>query len=447
MLLKNAYLCQFKENEFIPIFADVIIDEGKIIKIKSKSYEKFLKFRADSEEPENNTLSEYDANGRVVLPPLVNFHEHIYSRLSKGLPVTGDLSSFIKVLENLWWKLDRALKEKSIKASAQIAAIEAVRNGVGTVFDHHASPSAVSGSLNLIKQELKLRDIKGVLCYEVSDRNGKENMKQGVEENIDFFRFRTSEQFKSQFGLHALFTLSDESLNYIHNEVGDEDIGYHLHVAEGKYDVEFNKKNFSSTLLQRMKKFDLLNKKTFIVHGNHLTSSDLKQLNKYKVNIVHNPDSNFNNAVGTLNLEKVPQGLNLLLGTDGMHCNMLKTYKMAFLNLRHQNRNSTLGFDLLNRIFCNQFSTLKRFFGKSDQLRLADEGNFIVTDYIPYTPLNRENILGHFIYGITESSVRTMYQNEHFLMHDFDIEDEAKILKNAYAAGKEVFQNFEKLDK
>jgi len=447
MILKNAYLCQFEQGQFKPKFADMIIEDGRIINITEKSYSKFLKRRLKEAEPKNDNLSEYDANGRIVMPPLVNFHEHIYSRLSKGLPVKGDLSNFLNVLENLWWKLDRALQEKAIKASAQIAAIEAIQNGVGFIFDHHASPQTISGSLNLIKKELKFRSLKGVLSYEVSDRNGPENMQKGVEENLDFYRFRTSEDYKSQFGLHALFTLSNETLAYINKKIDHKDFGFHVHVAEGEYDVKFNKQEYGLAIVERMKKFQLLNDKTFVVHGNHLTKNDLEELAKFNVSIIHNPDSNFNNAVGTLNIALVPQNLNLLLGTDGMHCNMLKTYKMAFLNVRHQNKNSTIGFDLINRIFQNQFEILKRFFGKSNTLQKADDGNFIVIDYIPYTPLDKDNFLGHFLYGITESKVRTMYQNEHFLMKDYDIEDEAKSLQNAYEAGEEVFANFKNLTK
>ncbi len=287
MLLKNAYLCQFKNKKFQPKFADVTIEDGKIIDIKEKSYEKFLEKRIGEDEPDNDSLSEYDANGRIVMPPFVNFHEHIYSRLSKGLPVTGDLSSFIHVLENLWWKLDRALLEKAIVASAQIAALEAIKNGVGTLFDHHSSPEFVSGSLNLIKNELKNRGLKAVLSYEVSDRNGMENMKKSVEENLNFSRFRNSDRFKAQFGLHALFTLSDETLQLVQKKTSEESPGYHIHVAEGKYDVEFNKENYGLSLIDRMEKYNLLNDKTFVVHGNHLTKSELDRIAEYKAK----PDS------------------------------------------------------------------------------------------------------------------------------------------------------------
>jgi len=443
--IKNAFICQFKNGAFVPIFGDIIIEDELIHEIKETSYSDFLYKQVKRKNPtiDDQNLAEYDAQGRMVLPPFTNFHEHIYSRLSKGLPVKGKMSNFVEVLENLWWKFDITLNEQANEVSAELAAIEAIKNGVLTLFDHHSSPDFIDESENIIKKVLKARELNAVLSYEVSDRNGKENMKQAVKENISFLKYRTTTDFKGQFGLHALFTLSDETLKYIEDKTHDLGCGYHIHAAEDIFDARFSAEKYGLSICERLEKYNLLNDLTFLAHGNHLVDKDFEIISKHNASIIHNPDSNFNNAVGTLNLAKVPEEIPLLLGTDGMHCNMLKTIKMAFLTCRHLNHSSEIGFDIVARILKNSFDIHDRFFGNTPMLQKGDSADLIVLDYCPYTPMDADNFLGHFIYGACETSVRTVCKKGHYLMKDFIIDPEEEVYKKAYEVAEIVREKFE----
>ena len=447
--IKNAFICQFKNGAFIPIFGDIIIEDELIHEVKEKSYSDFLHKPVKRKDPtiDDQSLAEYDAQGRMVLPPLINFHEHIYSRLSKGLPVTGKMSNFVEILENLWWKFDIALNEQANEVSAELTAIEAIKNGVLTLFDHHSSPDFPDDSENIIKKVLKAREINAVLSYEVSDRNGKENMRHAVRENFSFIKYRTTADFKGQFGLHALFTLSDETLEYIQDKTQSLGCGYHIHAAEDIFDTQFSEEKYGLSICERLEKFNLLNELTFLAHGNHLMGKDFEIISKYNASLVHNPDSNFNNAVGTLNLAKVPEEIPLLLGTDGMHCNILKTIKMAFLTCRHLNKSSEIGFDIVARILRNSFDIHDRFFGNTPMLQKGDSADFIVLDYCPYTQMDADNFLGHFLYGACETSVRTVCKKGHYLMKDFLVDPEEEVYKKAYKVAEIVREKFEFLQK
>lgn len=443
--IKNACICQFIDGTFKPLFGDIIIEDELISGIKETSLSDFLR---EPEKPKNSLkedddLVEYDANGSMVIPPLTNFHEHIYSRLSKGLPVTGELDNFVHVLENLWWKLDCALGQRAIEVSAELTAIEAIKNGVLTLFDHHSSPDAIEDSETIIKKVLKARELNAVLSYEVSDRNGKDNMMRSVEENLSFIKYRTTPEFKGQFGLHALFTLSNDTLQYIQNETKDLGCGYHIHAAEDKYDANFSEEKYGLTICERLEKFGFLNKLSFLAHGNHLSDKDFSLISKYNSSLVHNPDSNFNNAVGTLNIAQVPEDIPLLLGTDGMHCNILKTIKMAFLTCRHINKSSEIGFDLIARILRNSFDIHTRFFGSTPTLQKGDSADLIILDYFPYTPIDQNNFLGHFLYGACESSVKTVLKKGHYLMRDFVVDPEEEIYKKAFEVSEAIRDKFQ----
>ena len=445
--IKNACICQFIDGAYKPFFGDIIIEDELISEIKETSLSDFLREPVIQNKliTEEDDLVEYDARGCMVLPPLTNFHEHIYSRLSKGLPVTGELDNFTHVLENLWWKLDRALGEKAIEVSAELTAIEAIKNGVLTLFDHHSSPEAIEESETIIKKVLKARELNAVLSYEVSDRNGKENMKESVEENLSFIKYRTTPDFKGQFGLHALFTLSDDTLQYIQQETKNLGCGYHIHAAEDIYDATFSEEKYGLTICERLEKFGFLNDLSFLAHGNHLTDKDFSLISKYNSSLVHNPDSNFNNAVGTLNIAKVPKDIPLLLGTDGMHCNILKTIKMAFLTCRHLNKSSEIGFDLIARILKNSFDIHSRFFGSTPTLQKGDSADLIILDYFPYTPINQNNFLGHFLYGACETQVKTVLKKGHYLMKDFEVDPEEEIYKKAFEISDEIRVKFQLL--
>jgi cytosine/adenosine deaminase-related metal-dependent hydrolase len=154
-----------------------------------------------------------DLDGRLVLPGFVNAHTHLYSTLARGMPGPREApQNFLEILQKIWWKLDCALDEESIYYSALIGAIEAVKAGTTTLIDHHASPNYISGSLKIIRDALEQVGVRGVLCYEVTDRNGEAGRDQGWRENQNFLENSADSHFRGLVGAHASFTLSDHSL-------------------------------------------------------------------------------------------------------------------------------------------------------------------------------------------------------------------------------------------
>ena len=158
-----------------------------------------------------------DAGGKVIMPGLINTHMHIYSSFARGMAVPGKPSeNFSEILENLWWRLDKKLTLEDTKYSAYATYIDCIKNGVTTVFDHHASPFAITDSLFTIADVAKDLGIRSSLCYEVSDRDGLKITDEGINENVNFIKYAKkddSDLVKGLFGLHASFTLTDETLD------------------------------------------------------------------------------------------------------------------------------------------------------------------------------------------------------------------------------------------
>ncbi|UCE06603.1 MAG: amidohydrolase family protein, partial [bacterium] len=310
--IKNAWICQIKQNSIEPIFGDLIIRDGKIHEIKSSDFKAFLKQYPEADD------RLYNANGRIITIPLVNFHEHFYSRLAKGLPIKGPMDNFLHILENLWWRLDRSLDQDMVYASALMGVLESIRHGVTYVFDHHASPLATRDSLSVIKKVLDRYNLRGVLCFETSDRNGAELAQQGLHEFIRFTANHTNNKFKSMLGLHASFTLDDRTLQKAGEMLQNYDTGIHIHLCEDAIDRKLSVEKYQALPVQRLKKFGLLNFKSILSHGIHLKADDYATISDSGSAIAYNPDSNLNNAVGLPDFKVVLKNIPILIGTDGM---------------------------------------------------------------------------------------------------------------------------------
>jgi len=428
----NAWISQIKDNSIIPIFGDIEIESGKIVSISTNGESKLS----------NSKI--IDAGGRVVTIPLVNFHDHIYSRLAKGLPLKGEMNSFQNILKNLWWKLDLDLDLEMVKASAEMAVLESIRNGVTYIFDHHASPNNTNGSLQTIANVIENTGLRGVLCFETSDRNGELLSQQAINENKNILLNETNENIKGMFGLHASFTVDNACLQSVSRFIKDNNIGIHVHLAEDKSDIEISESKYGKNPINRFDDSQLLNTKSILAHGIHLSESDYAIIESSGAALAYNLDSNLNNSVGLPNFKMVPNSTPILVGTDGMHANIARSFKQLFLQLRNSGFSFDEAFGFMIRSYFNQHKFAKQYFADFPSLNIGDRADLIIWDYIPPTPINQNNFWGHYLYGIIERQVQTVVQNGKILLSDFNFSnvDEEKIAKNIFNNGNRLFQQF-----
>lgn len=374
-----------------------------------------------------------DLNGSIIFPGLVCSHHHYYSGLARGIMADiGPTPDFASVLKNLWWRLDRALDRESLKSSALICSLDAIRCGTTAVIDHHASPSCVDGSLNIIKEAFESCGLRGMSCYEVTDRNSQEEMLAGVEENRSFAENlerekkegRWSGLFESHIGGHAPFTLSDKALKLIGTAMESTNRGFHIHVAEDRYDVSFSHANYGQDIMHRLDSFGLLNEKSVMVHGVYLSSDEIALMNERDVFLVHNARSNMNNNVGC-NM-RLPEIKNLAIGTDGMGGDMMEELKFAYFNHKN-NGGSWWPGDYLNALIAGNRILERNFNASFGRLQPGYKADLVVAEYSSPTALLPENIAGHLIFGMNAGIVKSVMIEGHFVYKDkrfpFDVTD------------------------
>ena len=352
-----------------------------------------------------------DLGYRLVTPPLVNGHHHFYSLPARGLQPTGSMNDFPEILVNLWWKLDRSLSHEAIRLAARQSIRESIRHGVLTIFDHHASPAVTTDALTTIAQEMERFRVRGVLCHEISDRNGEAIRNQQLEENRNFISAHADHTtLRGVMGLHASFTIADNTLATIAGTP------VHIHLAEDPVDDMRSLELYGNSACQRLDSNGLLRSGTIVAHGNHLRSDELELLATSGTILVHNPHSNMNNAVGTLDLScALEQGCIVAPGTDGMHSNITATLKDAFLLTRHGSGSPTRGFPETRSLFTGMFKQGGLYFKDLPLLRTGDTADLVIWDYLPLTPLTQDNIWGHIIYGLLDSTPTDVIHDGEYL--------------------------------
>lgn len=390
-----------------------------------------------------------DAKGGVIMPAFINTHEHIYSAMARGLSINGyNPKGFLDILDGMWWTIDRHLTLEQTRQSAVATYIDSIKNGVTTVFDHHASFGEIKDSLFAIEDVAKTLGVRTCLCYEVSDRDGKEKAKASVMENASFIKHALadeSDMVAGMMGMHASFTISDETMELCAANKPEE-VGYHIHVAEGIEDLHQCLKVHGKRIVDRLMDCNILGEKTITAHCIYVNKHEMELLKATDTMVVHNPESNMGNACGCPpTMEIVHQGILTGLGTDGYTHDMIESYKVANILHKHHLCDANAAWaEVPEMLFVNNAKIANRYFKKP--LGVLKEGaaaDVIVMDYISLTPMDASNCNSHILFGMNGRNVVTTVCNGKVLMKDRELVgiDEEKAMADVTAEAKKLWKS------
>ena len=334
-----------------------------------------------------------DLSGHLLMPGLVNAHTHLYSALACGMPLPAHPPpSFTAMLQQVWWRMDEALDTEAIAACARVGGLQALRAGVTTVIDHHASPNAILGSLELLDAGLAEVGVRRVLAYEVTDRGGPERARQGLDAHRALLRAGAADQTRAVLiGGHANFTLSDDTLAAMARLARDHQVGLHLHLAEATDDQATT----GEPLVERLARADALIPGSIYAHGVHLRPEDLARIADAGAWLTHQPRSNMNNAVGYAPAAHF--GPQVALGTDGIGSDLWAETQAAYFRAQEAGAGWTparaLGHLAAGARLAG--STLGLTLGKIERGAAAD---LVVLRRPPGPPLSDANLAAAFIF-------------------------------------------------
>lgn len=444
MLIRHANLITWDTPNYILYNHAILIDEGVIKEIGT-----------DAEMEEKYPIEEaIDAHSQYIIPSAICAHTHFYGAFSRGMQIPQPApADFPEILRKLWWPLDQSLTLEDVRFSTLVCLIDAIRHGTTTLLDHHASPNAIPGSLDVIAEAVIESGLRASLCYEVTDRGGEKRTKEGIEENIRFIseigKSWPKDRISASFGLHASLTLSDKTLDLCRSAVGDN-IGFHIHVAEHSVDEYDSLHNYGMRVVDRLAKHHILNSKTILVHGVHIDAKEIEIIAENGAWLSHQPRSNMNNGVGLpLVSDMMRMGVRVCLGNDGFSNAMWEEWKACYFSHKLLHRDPRqMGADLIAKmaVYNNRELVKTLFDGLTvGIIRPGAKADLIFVNYAPFTDMNPDNLPWHIVFGFHESMITATIVDGKLLMKDgvFYTLDVERIIAQANQRSREVWSRYQ----
>jgi putative selenium metabolism protein SsnA len=442
VLITNATIVNWeKPNRILNDHAIHVDDSGKISAIGPS-----VEITSRYSDP-----SPLDAQGQLVMPGNICAHTHFYGAFARGMTVHGTPPhDFPDILKQLWWPLDQALTEEDVQYSALVCLVDAIKHGTTTLFDHHASPNFIDGSLDVIGDAVNQSGLRAALCYEVTDRGGKSKTTAGIRENVRFIE--KTKKIKNNliaatFGLHAPLTLSDTTLDAClsANPPGH---GFHTHLSESIWDAKKTRGEGNGAPVNWLHKHGILGPRSIAAHFVHSTKAEKKLIAETGTWVTHQPRSNMNNGVGVAPVEELlASGIKVCLGNDGFSNYMFEEWNAAYLLHKAQQMDprAMSGNTIIEMGIYNNAHLANEFF--SVELGVIKPGaaaDLIFIDYKPYTELSPGNLPWHILFGFRAGMIRTTIVNGKILMKDGELTslDEDRITNRAKELSIKVWKRY-----
>ncbi len=420
LLLTNATFIDWQSLEFKK--THLLVEEG---------LRGGIQFIDDpSQYPEYQII---DCEGKLVTKSFGVGHHHAYSAMAKGMPAPKvNPQNFHEILQYVWWNLDKCLDKETVEYSALLTAMACAKAGSTFVIDHHAAPNFIEGSLEIMAKAFENVGVNHLLCYEITDRDGSDKATQGIVETESYLN-----KYQGLVGLHASFTVGDETLKKSVSLANRLQSGLHIHIGEDLYDQTQCEEVYHKRVVQRLADAGgLESSKTLLVHCLHLDENERSLIKNSPVWVAQNAESNMNNNVGYFNGAGL--GERILFGTDGMHSDMLQSAKAAFfVGQRFDNINYSSVY--------RRFRNIHRYL-KTNNFTGDGENNLVILDYRSGTEINQQNFLGHFVFGLKAEQISHVISNGKLIVANQNLitVDENEILKESRKLANFLWQRMKK---
>ncbi len=443
MIITDATLVTWESPNRILEKHGIYIEEGRIQEIGPSQ-------ALRGKHPEAEIV---DAAGQLVMPGNICAHTHFYSAFARGMAIPGSApGNFPEILGKLWWRLDQLLDPEAIRISTLVCLIDAIRHGTTTLFDHHASPNALEGSLDIIEEAVALSGLRAVLCYEVTDRGGVEKARSGIAENVRYLKkiaSRPPSRLAAMFGLHASLTLSDETLEAC-RDAAPADACFHIHAAEDEADQKDSLAKSGLRVIPRLEKHGILGPGSLLAHAVWIDEKEIEIIAKSGSWVSHQPRSNMNNGVGVAPVQSLlKSGVRVGLGNDGLSNAMWEEWKAAYFvhKVWQHDPRVMSGDEVVRMAVYNNRALASRFFPDAPigQVIPGAGADLIFVDYHPYTPLTPDNLPWHILFGFNESMITTTIASGRLLMRDRKLLhlDEKEITSHALEIVPKIWKKYQ----
>lgn len=403
-LIKNALIVTMDPNRRVLPNADLLIEDTHIAAVGSN-----LKTKADKV---------VDATGRILLPGFICGHTHLYGIMLRGAPLDiKPTTDFLQILDRIWWKVDSAFVNEDAYASALASCFEFIRSGTTCFADTYSGPGSIEGVLDAVAKGVTETGMRGILAFEATERNSKEEGERGLKENVRFIKKlqkKPNEVLSGMYSLHASFTLSDELIQKTREQADQLPAPLTIHTSEGLIDVYHNIERYDKRTVERLFDLGLLGSDVILAHCVHVNHDELQLIKASGATVAHNPMSNMNNAVGVTPVKEMYElGIPVCLGNDGFIFDAIENIRTAYLihKVHHLDTRVTTPQQVIEMATING----AQVYGLGDKLGSIEPGkmaDLVILHPNPrITPLLPTGVYGYIVYGCTAHDVEHVFVN------------------------------------
>lgn len=359
-----------------------------------------------------------DGTGRMVLPGFICGHTHLYGIMLRGAPMDiKPTTDFLQILDRIWWKVDSAFVNEDAYASALASCYEFVKSGTTCFADTYSGPGSVEGVLDEIAKGVTEVGIRGILAFEATERNSREEGERGLKENVRFLKKLQKSPHDLLYGmysLHASFTLSDELIQKTREQADQLPAPLTIHTSEGLIDVYHNIERYDKRTVERLFDLGILGSDVVLAHCVHVNQDELELIRGSGATVAHNPMSNMNNAVGVSPVREMYElGIPVCLGNDGFIFDAIENIRTAYLihKMHHLDTRVTTPQQVIEMATING----AQVYGLADKLgsiEVGKQADLVMLHPNPrVTPILPGGVYGYIVYGCTAHDVEHVFVN------------------------------------
>lgn len=413
-LIQNAVIITMDPQRRVLTNTDILIEDSIITSIG-----KGLKEKADRV---------IDGTGRMVLPGFICGHTHLYGIMLRGAPMdVKPTTDFLQILDRIWWKVDSAFVNEDAYASALASCYEFVKSGTTCFADTYSGPGSVEGVLDEIAKGVTEVGIRGILAFEATERNSKEEGERGLKENVRFIKKLQKTPHDLLYGmysLHASFTLSDELIQKTREQADQLPAPLTIHTSEGLIDVYHNIERYDKRTVERLFDLGILGSDVVLAHCVHVNHDELELIRGSGATVAHNPMSNMNNAVGVAPIKDMYElGIPVCLGNDGFIFDAIENIRTAYLihKVHHRDTRVTTPQQVIEMATING----AQVYGLADKLgsiEVGKQADLVMLHPNPrVTPILPGGVYGYIVYGCTAHDVEHVFVNGNQVVEEHQV--------------------------
>ncbi|MBN2829454.1 MAG: amidohydrolase [Candidatus Cloacimonetes bacterium] len=375
-----------------------------------------------------------DAEGMAVLPPFVNAHTHAAMSLLRGYADDMELMDW---LQNKIWPLEAKLTEEDVYWGTKLACLEMIKSGTTTFVDMYWH---FSGSAKAIDEMGMKALVSGVLIdmFDPKQACKQRELNEALYDSMSQY----SDRIHFCLGPHAIYTVSEESLNWVRNFADKHKLPITIHLSETETEIQQCMDMHGCRPVEYLEKIRFLGPDVIAAHCIHLSDEEIAILKQHEVLIVHNPISNMKLCSGVMPYQRLKEaGVSVALGTDGCSSNnnLNMVEEMKVMALLHKNVSGNPKIAPANEVYHSATKPLiERFFPKSNGIAEGNNADMIIVNLHHHQLIPNHNLISNLVYSGTGDIVDTVICDGNILMKHRKIEGEEEIKRGALEAVKRL---------